>query len=41
MTARTFAIICFVAFLIPIPLLAWLDRPRAKSRETPEPPGPR
>ena len=41
MTAQTFAIFCFVAFLIPVPLLAWLDRPRAKSREAAKPPGPR
>jgi len=41
MTVQTFAIFCFLAFLIPVPLLAWLDRPRAKSREAPKPQEPR
>jgi hypothetical protein len=28
MTPIGFAIFCFVAFLGPVPLIAWLDRPR-------------
>lgn len=28
MTAAGFAVFVFAAFLIPVPLLAWLDRPR-------------
>jgi hypothetical protein len=28
MTPIGFAIFCFVAFLAPVPLIAWLDRPR-------------
>jgi hypothetical protein len=41
MTAQTFAIFCFLAFLIPVPLLVWLDRPRARKPEPPKPQGPR
>jgi hypothetical protein len=26
MTGSAFAILCFVSFLVPIPLLVWLDR---------------
>lgn len=40
MTAQTFAVFCFAAFVIPVPLLAWLDRPRVKGRD-PKPPDPR
>lgn len=28
MSATLFAVICFAGFVLPIPLLAWLDRPR-------------
>ena len=41
MTPQAFAIYCFVGFLIPVPLLAWLDRPRPKTRESAKPPDPR
>jgi hypothetical protein len=30
MTADAFAILCFISFVVPIPLLVWLDRPRKK-----------
>jgi hypothetical protein len=26
MTSQAFAIFCFLGFLIPVPILAWLDR---------------
>ena len=29
MTGPAFAVLCFVSFAIPIPLLVWLDRVRA------------
>ena len=29
MTANIFAVVCFVGFVLPIPLLAWLDKLRA------------
>ena len=41
MSPQAFAIYCFLGFLIPVPLLAWLDRPRPKSREAPKPKDPR
>jgi hypothetical protein len=28
MSASGFAVFCLIAFLLPVPLLAWLDRPR-------------
>jgi len=28
MTSTGFAVICLLSFLVPIPILAWLDRPR-------------
>ena len=28
MSVTGFAIFCLVGFLLPVPLLAWLDRPR-------------
>jgi len=28
MTPAGFAIFCLVGFLLPVPILAWLDRPR-------------
>jgi hypothetical protein len=28
MSPDVFAILCFVSFAVPIPLLVWLDRPR-------------
>ena len=28
MSTNGFAIFCFFGFLIPVPVLAWLDRPR-------------
>ena len=28
MTPNVFAVLCFVSFALPIPLLVWLDRPR-------------
>jgi hypothetical protein len=28
MTGTGFAVICLLSFLVPIPILAWLDRPR-------------
>lgn len=28
MTDLGFAVFCLVAFLLPVPVLAWLDRPR-------------
>ena len=27
MTAVGFGLFCFIGFLVPVPLLAWLDRP--------------
>jgi len=30
MTSNMFALLCFVSFALPIPLLVWLDRPRKK-----------
>jgi hypothetical protein len=34
MTSTGFAVFAFLAFLIPVPLLAWLDRaPRRSGRE--------
>ena len=41
MSPQAFAIYCFLGFLIPVPVLAWLDRPRAKSREASKPKDPR
>jgi hypothetical protein len=29
MSPAGFAIFCLVGFLLPVPILAWLDRPRA------------
>ena len=29
MTPAGFAIFCLIGFLLPVPILAWLDRPRA------------
>ncbi len=40
MSPQAFAIYCFLGFLVPVPLLAWLDRPRRKGNST-APPGPR
>jgi len=37
MTSQGFAIFCLVGFLLPVPLLAWLDR---RPRDRAEPPGP-
>jgi hypothetical protein len=31
MTPDAFAILCFISFAVPIPLLVWLDRPRKKA----------
>ena len=28
MTPTGFGLFCLIAFLLPVPLLAWLDRPR-------------
>ena len=28
MSPNLFAVLCFVSFALPIPLLVWLDRPR-------------
>ncbi len=33
MTETGFAILALVSFLLPVPILAWLDRPRRGSRE--------
>ena len=41
MSPQAFAIYCFLGFLIPVPLLAWLDRPRRKSGNLPQAPDPR
>jgi len=30
--ANGFAIFCFFGFLVPVPILAWLDRPKHLSR---------
>lgn len=30
MSATMFAIVCLASFLVPVPILAWLDRPRRK-----------
>jgi hypothetical protein len=30
MTVTGFAVFCLVGFLLPVPLLAWLDRPRGE-----------
>jgi hypothetical protein len=30
MTATGFGLFCFIGFLLPVPLLAWLDRPRRR-----------
>ena len=32
MTPTAFAIFCLFGFLAPVPLLAWLDRPRKKAK---------
>jgi len=32
MSAQGFAWFCLLGFLVPIPLLAWLDRPRGGPR---------
>jgi hypothetical protein len=31
MTATGFGLFCLLGFLIPVPLLAWLDRPRRQA----------
>jgi len=31
-TASGFAIFCFFGFLVPVPILAWLDRAKSNSR---------
>jgi len=28
MTSTGFAVFCLLSFIVPIPILAWLDRPR-------------
>jgi hypothetical protein len=28
MTSTAFAVFCLLSFIVPIPILAWLDRPR-------------
>jgi hypothetical protein len=33
MTASGFGLFCLLGFLIPVPLLAWLDRPRRDARK--------
>lgn len=30
MTSTTFALFCLFGFLVPVPVLAWLDRPRKR-----------
>jgi hypothetical protein len=37
MSTTGFAIFCLVGFLVPVPLLAWLDRPR-RPAAAPTPP---
>ena len=32
MTGVGFALFCLLGFAVPVPLLAWLDRPRHKTR---------
>jgi hypothetical protein len=32
MSPDLFAVICFLGFAVPIPLLVWLDRPRGGAR---------
>ncbi|MGE5175747.1 MAG: hypothetical protein ACM3JJ_05165 [Hyphomicrobiales bacterium] len=36
MTPHGFAIFCLVGFVVPVPILAWLDRPRRPRGGTPE-----
>ena len=42
MSASGFAIFCMIGFLVPVPILAWLDRPRggraAVAKREDEPP---
>jgi len=38
MTSQGFAIFCLVGFLLPVPLLAWLDRRPRDRAERPRPP---
>ena len=33
MTAAGLAIFVFLAFLVPVPILAWLDRPRSSATQ--------
>jgi hypothetical protein len=28
MTPTTFGVLCLLSFVVPVPLLAWLDRPK-------------
>jgi hypothetical protein len=35
MTHAGLAIFVFLAFLVPVPLLAWLDRPRSSTSKAP------
>jgi hypothetical protein len=32
MSAAGFAVFCLVGFLLPVPILAWLDRPRREGK---------
>jgi hypothetical protein len=36
MTSSGFALFCLLGFLIPVPVLAWLDRPRRKGAGEPK-----
>jgi hypothetical protein len=30
MTPTAFGVLCLLSFIVPVPLLAWLDRPKAQ-----------
>ena len=35
MTGSGFALFCLLGFLLPVPLIAWLDRPRRRRAASP------
>ncbi len=37
MTSQGFALFCLLGFLLPVPLIAWLDRPRRGKGPNPPP----
>jgi hypothetical protein len=30
MTPTAFGVLCFLSFVVPVPLLSWLDRPKVR-----------